>query len=53
MDGDGEDDFLHDDADTTSQAPRLDHRWVTYPEMQELLDKNTFKAVDQMLLPED
>jgi hypothetical protein len=35
------------------QAPLLDYQWATYAEMQHLLDKNTFRAVEQMLMPED
>jgi hypothetical protein len=35
------------------EAPVLDYQWATFAEMQQLLDRNTFRAVEQMLMPED
>ena len=35
------------------QAPVEDFQWATMTEMEELLDRNTFRAIDQMSMPED
>ena len=35
------------------QEPLKDYQWATLEEMQQMLDRNTFKAVEQMLMPED
>ena len=38
---------------TFKQEPLKDFQWATLEEMQQMLDRNTFKAVEQMLMPED
>ena len=35
------------------QAPVEDFQWATMVEMEQLLDRNTFKAIEQMSMPED
>ena len=35
------------------QDPLKDFQWATLDEMHQMLDRNTFKAVEQMLMPED
>jgi len=44
---------INQDVGVSVKEPLKDYQWATLEEMQQMLDRNTFKAVEQMLMPED
>merc|ERR1711902_303374 len=44
---------INQDVGVSVKEPLRDYQWATLEEMQQMLDRNTFKAVEQMLMPED